>query len=579
MGELLVRLWAHIAPQYRRQFWAVLALMVLSSVLEVVSIGAVLPFLGVLTAADQIFAHPWAQTVNPLLGIQAPEQMLLPFTGLFALMAVLAGVVRLLVLRVSMRLTFGVGAALSTTLFRHTLQQPYEIHIARNSSEVISAISGKVAEVIFYVIMQLLTLLSGFFLILIVGAALLVVMPIVSVLILLGFSSIYGLIVLLSRRRLLNHGMLIARQSTEVVKILQEGLGGIRDVLINNSQDAFCKSFQSAEESLRSAQAASQIISQGPRHAIESIALLMIAALAFFFSRQPAGMTAAIPLLAAIALSLQRILPALHQMYGAWSLMYRSQASLRDAMELMDQPAPETQGHNHVKSLQFQRDIVLRDIAFRYTPTSPWVISNFNLTITKGSRIGFVGTTGSGKSTLLDLVMGLLQPSAGTLEVDGQIITSSNLRAWQANVAHVPQTIFLADCSIAENIAFGIAAESIDHVRVRQAAEQAQIAEVVAQLPQGYQTLVGERGVQLSGGQRQRIGIARALYKRAEVIIFDESTSALDKVTENSVMQAINGLDRNITMLMIAHNVSTLSGCSQVIEIRDDGTQKVVGDV
>jgi len=231
-----------------------------------------------------------------------------------------------------------------------------------------------------------------------------------------------------------------------------------------------------------------------------------------------------------------------------------------------DQPAAEP--------MPFHQQISLNQLSFRYSPQTPWVLSNLNLTIAKGSRIGFIGTTGSGKSTLLDIVMGLLQPTEGTFEIDGRPITTGNHRAWQAHIAHVPQAIFLADSTIEENIAFGVPRHQIDSERVKQAARQAQIADIIETWPKQYQTLVGERGIRLSGGQRQRIGIARALYKQADVIIFDEATSALDNETEQAVMQAIEGLSEDLTILIIAHRLTTLKKCTQIVELGDGGIKR-----
>ena len=225
----------------------------------------------------------------------------------------------------------------------------------------------------------------------------------------------------------------------------------------------------------------------------------------------------------------------------------------------------------------FQTAITLKDLGFRYARHSPWVLRNVNLQIPKGSRVGFIGVTGSGKSTLLDIVMGLLCPTEGALQIDNTPVDLQNTRAWQAHISHVPQAIYLSDTSIAENIAFGVQAELIDLKLVKLAAQQAQIAETVEGWRNGYDTLVGERGVRLSGGQRQRIGIARALYKRANVIVFDEATSALDNETEAAVMQAVETLGRDITILIIAHRVTTLKNCDQIVELANGGIKAVGG--
>jgi ATP-binding cassette subfamily B protein len=295
--------------------------------------------------------------------------------------------------------------------------------------------------------------------------------------------------------------------------------------------------------------------------------MVLIALLAYVLSQQADGIAKALPILAALAVGLQRLLPALQQAYQAWSTIHGAQASLQDALELLDQPLPDYAEEPPATPLPFQHQISLKQLSFRYGPQTPWVLKNIDLVITKGSCVGIIGTTGSGKSTLLDIIMGLLPPTEGSINIDGQPISMRNLRAWRTHIAHVPQTVFLADGSINENIAFGVPKDQIEFQRVRQAARQAQIADIIEAWPLQYQTVVGERGVQLSGGQRQRIGIARALYKRANVIIFDEATSALDNETEEAVLQAIELLSKDLTILIIAHRLTTVRKCTQIIKL------------
>jgi ATP-binding cassette subfamily B protein len=303
--------------------------------------------------------------------------------------------------------------------------------------------------------------------------------------------------------------------------------------------------------------------------------MVLVATLAYVLSKQAGGMAEAIPVLAALALGMQRLLPFLQQVYGSVSTIHGAQASLQDVLGFLDQTLPDHVEASEIQSIPFRQYIQLRGVSFRYTQQSPWVFNNVNLNIAKGARIGFIGTTGCGKSTLIDIIMGLLQPTEGVLEIDNQPVTMANNRLWQMHIAHVPQSVFLADCSIEENIAFGVPRNKIDSVRVRQAAEQAQIEDVIEALPQKYHTFVGERGVQLSGGQRQRLGIARALYKRADVIIFDEATSALDSETELAVMNAIEALSENITVLIIAHRQNTLRNCTEIVELGKKGISGV----
>jgi len=318
---------------------------------------------------------------------------------------------------------------------------------------------------------------------------------------------------------------------------------------------------------------------------MESMGTVLIAGLAYVLSQRPDGITSAIPILAALALGLQRLLPALQQAYNSWSLMQGAHASLQDALDLLDQPMLQNMGEEKTALLSFENDISLKKVSFRYNRESPWIFEGVDLKIKKGSRVGFIGGTGSGKSTMIDIIMGLLDPVHGALEIDGQKISSENRRAWQSRIAHVPQTVFLTDNSIEENIAFGIPREKISYERIKLAAEQAQLAETIERWPEGYRTVVGERGIQLSGGQRQRIGIARALYKRADVIVFDEATSALDTETEMAVMLAIESLSQDITILIIAHRLNTLKNCHKIVEVKKEGIlirdmrfSEVIGD-
>jgi ATP-binding cassette subfamily B protein len=566
INALLNRLWHHISPRRRGQFSLLLVLMIFASFSEILSIGAVLPFLGVLTAPGRVFDHAFAQPLIQFMGLTSPEQLLLPLTIVFGSAALVAGAMRLLLIWASTRLSYATGADLSINIYRRTLYQPYSVHVARNSSEIINGISNKTSGVI-NTIMMLLNLIGSAVMLSAILIALLSVDPVIALAAFGGFGMIYILIIRFTQGRLLSNSQRIARESTQVIKSLQEGLGGIRDVLIDGSQDAYCQIYRNADLPSRHAQGSTAFISVSPRYAMEALGMLLIAALAYALAQQTDGIAKAIPILGAFALGAQRLLPVLQQAYGAWTTIQGGQASLQDTLEQLDQPLPDYADQPAAEPLPFRQYISLRQLSFRYSPQTPWVLKSLDLNIAKGSRVGFIGTTGSGKSTLLDIVMGLLQPTEGSLEIDGQSITTSNHRAWQAHIAHVPQAIFLADSTIAENIAFGVPKNKIEHERVLQAACQAQIADIIETWPKQYQTFVGERGIRLSGGQRQRIGIARALYKQADVIIFDEATSALDNETEQAVMQAIESLGDDLTILIIAHRITTLKNCTQIVEL------------
>ncbi len=551
-----------------------LVLMIVASFAEIISIGAVLPFLAVLTAPERIFQLPATQPFIRALGMVSASQLLLPLTVIFGLAALISGGVRLFLMWASTRLSYATGADLSISVYRRTLYQPYSVHVARNSSEIINGISGKTGTVI-YTFTSILNLISSTIILLAILITLVSVDPVIALTAFAGFGLLYALIIKITQSRLVVNSQRIAHESTQVIKSLQEGLGGIRDVLIDGTQATYCQIYRNADLPLRHAQGNNSFISSSPRFALEAVGMLLISGLAYMLALQPDGIAKAIPVLGALALGAQRLLPVLQVAYIAWSSIHGSQASLQDAIALLDQPLPDYADQPAAKPLPFHKQIELKNLSFRYSDQTPLVLNNLNLEIFKGSRTGFIGVTGSGKSTLLDIVMGLLQPTEGTLEIDGQTITANKNREWQAHIAHVPQAIFLADSTIEENIAFGVPKGKIDQIRIKQAAHQAQIADIIESWPKKYKTFVGERGIRLSGGQRQRIGIARALYKQANVIIFDEATSALDNETEQAVMEAIESLGNELTILIIAHRLTTLKNCTQIVELADGGIKRI----
>jgi len=386
------------------------------------------------------------------------------------------------------------------------------------------------------------------------------------------FTLFYWIISSITKKALQKNSQLIADQSTQMVKSLQEGLGGIRDVLIDNSQEFYCKLYRNADLSLRRASGDNVFIGQSPRYIMEAIGMALIATMAYTLTVKEGGSMAAIPILGTLAVSAQKLLPVLHQAYHSYSAIKGSESSFIDVLNLLNQPLSRDISGGLTGSIAFEKEILFKNVSFRYEKDEAWVLKDINLSFKKGETVGFIGVTGCGKSTLLDILMGLLTPTMGEISIDGVYITQQNRRAWQAHISHVPQSIYLADSTIQKNIAFSIKSGEIKNHKVIQAAHQAQIAEVIDNLKDKYQTFVGERGVQLSGGQRQRIGIARALYKDSNVLILDEATSALDNETEKKIMQQISQLENEQTVFIIAHRLTTLKQCDRIIRVNEDYT-------
>lgn len=572
---LLQRLWRHISLRRRAQLAVLFVLMVVATLSEIAAIGAVLPFLAVLSSPQSVFVNAHLQPLIAFLGISESTQLLAPLTVIFIAAALLSGGLRLLLLYVQTRLSHAIGVDVSTDIFRRTLYQPYAVHISRNSSEVISAMLNKAQAIVGHAVIPCLTISSSLLMLAAILITLFAIDPIIASSSFAGFGLIYVAVIFFTRRRLAIDSARINHEQNETLKIIQEGLGGIRDVLIDGTQNIYCKAYRNADVPLRRAVANIQIISATPRYCIEAMGMALIAGLAYSLASRAGGLGSAIPVLGALVLGAQRLLPVLQQGYAAWTMIKGGHVSLNDALNLLDQPLPEYASLPPPVPMPFQRGIELRNLSFRYSADGPWVLRDLNLSIPKGARVGFIGTTGSGKSTLSDVVMGLLEAEEGFLAIDGVPLSAQNRRAWQAHIAHVPQSIFLADVRIAENIAFGVPPDAIDLDRVRRAAQQARIAETIEGWTEGYDTLAGERGIRLSGGQRQRIGIARALYKQADVIVLDEATSALDNDTEKAVMHSLEILGNQPTMLIVAHRLTTLRNCTHIVELNNGQVARI----
>lgn len=565
LRQSILRLWQNLSKRRHRQFILIAFLLIVGALFDVFSLGAVLPFISALTAPETVFSMPMVPFIAGLLGITRSGQMVLPLTLIFISVTLLAGSFRLLVLWVNNNFTYAVGHDLSARAYQTTLYQPYHVHISRNSSEVIAGV-GKVDSAI-GALFYLLNLANGALVSLAILATLMVINPLIASLTIFGFGFCYASVVWVVRRRLYKNSQCIALESTRRIKFLQEGLGGIREVLLNGSQPSYVDVYRRSDWSLRYAQGINAFLNGCPGFVIEALAMALIAMLAYGLFLQTGGLGPVLPLLGTLALGAKRLMPAISQIYTAWAAIVGVQANLNDAMDLIEQPLPEESLLAPPAPLDFQNEILFEDVFFRYTWDGPLVIHDLNLRISKGARVGFVGSTGCGKSTTLDLFMGLLLPTSGRIVVDGLPLHGERLRAWQRTIAHVPQSIFLADTTLAENIAFGEPVEAIDMERVREAARRSQISEFIESNPEGYNVLVGERGIRLSGGQRQRLGIARALYKQSMVLVFDEATSALDNTTERDVMDAIEGLGRELTILIIAHRLSTVSRCDMIVQL------------
>lgn len=500
---------------------------------------------------------------------QTLENYLLFITIGFIFAVLLTLSLRLIILWWGAKISAQFGIELGHLLYKRILLQPYIVHISRNSSEVISGLTTKIETIVNGAILPILNLMSSAIVVLSIGGFLLITNFLLTMIIIIGLALSYLAIVAVSRPILLKNGCMAAVQSNKQIQSLQEGLGGIRDVILDGTEDMYCNQFTATNTLLRKIGAINQFIAQSPRYIIEALGVVLILVVTYFFAIKGAGLDKDIlPSIAVMGLAAQRIFPLMQQIFASWAIFNSSRAVIEEAANLTRMSIRIST--TKYPAFIFEKSIELKNVSYIYPGASSNALSNVNLIVEKGSTLGIVGPTGSGKSTLMDILMGLLTPSTGYMAIDSILLEPPDVRGWQTQVAHVPQNIFLSDISIAENIAFGVPLNSINMKRVVEVAKLAQIDGVISEMADGYMSRAGERGSRLSGGQKQRIGIARALYKNAKVLILDEATSALDGITEDKVMNSLIGKlaqTEGVTVIMISHRLSTLKSCDRILRV------------
>jgi len=561
-------------PSRRRwQLVLLVLLMLAGGFSEIVSLGLIVPFLAFLIEPLEALQLPIVAQIANIFNLTDLNDLRWFFTLLFMVAAVVSGVMRFVVIWVNTRVTFSIGHEIGVEVYRRVINQSYAVHVSRNSSEIIGAINK--VEPITHILIGLLNGMSALLISICIVVTLIIINPVFTAFTIILLGGVYAVVMLLVKKRLEVNAETISQTMNDRFKVTQEALGSIRDILLNHGQQYFSDLFNKMDWRYTRARASNLIIGPSPRFIVEAVGVLLIASFAYFAMMSTNGLNTMIPTLGAMALGAQRLLPNLQLIYIGVANLKGQEQLIFDVVELLDQPADEEHSSD-LDPLMFENQIVFENVSFHFQADSPLVLKGLSFSIAKGQRIGLAGPTGSGKSTTIDLLMGLLTPSNGEISVDEVPLIGKSRLKWQKNIAHVPQDLYLMDASFAENIAFCKTPDDIDLQRVEEVAKLAYIHDFIVDKPQGYQSLLGERGVQLSGGQRQRVGIARALYRRASVIVLDEATSALDTEMEAAVMSSIEKIDRNITIIMIAHRMSTLKNCDLIYKLEHGSiTQKM----
>lgn len=561
-----IKLLAAELPQRRRtQLLLVLAIMLSGAFAEFVTLGAIVPFIHIMSDPAGFLQDRQGGLVGGLMSGQTEQQARLTLTLLFMGALLLAGTIRVLITWSTAKFAMRIGYDLTSTVYRNIIQQDYSFHLSNSSAELLGSLQ-KINVFAAGVVQPVMQAISAAITSVFIVAALVVINPVVATSAFLIILGLYLLIYLIVQPFQRQNGVVIAWSQSQRMRLVQEAFGGIRDIIINGLRGFYIGRFSGIENDLRNRMASNIVLSNVPKSIIETL-LLAIASLAIYFHSSASGdFSSILPTAAAFALGMQRMLPYMQLAYRGRAQMTANAASTSDVRNFVSMKAPKPPADRWT-DIAFDCDLRLEGVGFSYGTEGAPVLSDITFQIPKGAFVGITGQTGSGKSTLVDLIMGLQLPGSGTINVDGIALSRSNLGAWRSRIAHVSQSVFLVEGTIRENIALGVAQADIDEDRLEDVIRRAELTTVVADLADGLDTAVGERGARLSGGQRQRIGIARALYLNRDVVVLDEATSALDNATQTKVMANIRSMDQHVTILSITHRLDTLQGCDFIIHL------------
>lgn len=574
MLKVIKQLFGLLTDEQIKQFYTLQVLVVIMAFTELLGIASIAPFMALvgdisLLEGTGVFARLYQMT-----GLTDPTGFLF-YTGLLVLIALTISTV------VSMYTTWklslygaSVGTEIADRLYAYYMQEDWQFHASGSSAQLTKQVSTEAMRITVGIIQPLMRMNSKVVLAVIIAVSIIVYNPIIAIIGLFIFVLAYFLLFKLVRKTLVINGQKLSQVSTERFRLMNEGFGGIKDVLLLDRSYDFTKRFENSGRVFARASGVNIGLGNVPRYFMELIAFgSMIGLILLLIKLYQGNLGVILPVLAVYALAAFKLLPALQQIYTSLAQIKGNVSAFEavkdDLEKSVDCLKPVIKEAQPLRT-ELKDKITLNNIKFNYPGKSRSAVDGVTMTIPANSVIGLVGSSGSGKSTLIDLLLGLLTPKSGQIYIDDTLITAENKRAWQNTLGFVPQSIFLSEGSIAENVAFGLPTAEIDMQQVNKALDLANLTELVEQLPNGINTKVGERGVQLSGGQRQRIGIARALYHEADILVFDEATSALDGITEKVIMDAIHEFSGQKTIIMIAHRLKTVQKCD-IIYLMDQG--------
>ena len=548
--------------------------IVIMGLIEIVGVSSIVPFMTVVSTPSMIHENSYLSFVYTFFNISSDNNFIL-LLGVFVIVVLLlSNIFQALMTWNITNFAHMQKHRLSVKLLQKYLEKPYSFHLTHNSSELGKNVITEVSRAVNGVILQLILALSKLIVIFFLFSLLLFIDSIIALTVTAVLIGAYWLIFRLVKHRLIDIGKETSKANFQVYKATSEALAGIKDIKLHNTERKFISDFCTPSRLLARYNAKNVLIASLPRYFLEVVAfggIVTIAIFVIFTQTTDDSNSNVIATISLYAMIGYRLMPALQQVYTSITSIKFNMPAFKIMFDNIAEPKSEVASVTNNSPLEFKNMLKIKDLNFAYQESDKLVLKNINLDISHNTTVGFVGTTGSGKTTLIDILLGLLNPTSGSIHIDGFQLNKQNLSAWKNNIGYIPQVIYLMDGTIEDNIAFGVPDDKIDISKVKKAASIASLNEFVATLPNQYKTFIGERGVRLSGGQRQRIGIARALYNLPNILIMDEATSALDGKTERAIMDSIYSLSHERTILIIAHRLTTLKECD-VVYMMCDGT-------
>jgi len=576
--SLIYRLWIQLKARRKKQLIGLIFLMIFSGLSEIISIASFIPFITSLSTSSVLFENKYINILSNYFGVYSQQQIILITTLIFVLFVFVSTCIRIINIWLNYRMTALIGSDISLKAYRNLIYQPYEYMASKNSGELISILNNQLDFTVSSISL-ILRILTNTIILFIIGIGLLCIDFQLALLSCFFIIFPYIVITIYTKRRVYKNSQIINRALINKVKSIQDSLNLNKEIIINELHSKFVEKYKINEIVLRDKQTENNFFSMFPRYTMEGIGIISIALLASFFSNIRSGGENIIPFLGALTLAAQRLVPTLQQIYAGFANLRGYSSAINSVLETCDLKISKSYLNLKNRDIVFNEKISFNNIDFSFDENNKQTLKKINLKIFKGEKIGIIGGTGSGKSTILNLLSGFIVPTSGEILLDDQYLISSpkenNLRSWYELISYVPQQIYLKDGAIWENITLSDDRNNINEERMIWAAEQSLIIDYINQSDEGFNSLVGEKGIKISGGQSQRIGIARALYKKSSVLLLDEITSSLDLETEKLLIRNLMSLENDITIIFVAHRLSTLSKCTRIIEIKKGSIKNI----